>query len=72
MPVLNLSLEKGIFVGDPKIARVTPLLKVGHKKEIVNYRPVSILPCIFLKILERMMYNRLFKYLTGNEILYKK
>lgn len=49
MPVLNLSLEKGIFVGDPKIDRVTPLLKVGHKKEIVNYRPVSILPCIFFE-----------------------
>ena len=49
MPVLNLSLEKGIFVGDPKIDRVTPLLKVGHKKEILNYRPVSILPCIFFE-----------------------
>ena len=33
MLVLNLSLEKEIFVGDPKIARVTSLLKVGHKKK---------------------------------------
>ena len=49
MLVLNLSLEKEIFVGDPKIARVTSLLKVGHKKKIVNYRPVSILPCIFFE-----------------------
>ena len=31
---------------------------------------MSVLPC-FSKILERM-YNRLFKYLKTNEILYKK
>ena len=49
MLVLNLSLEKEIFVGDPEIARGTSLLKVGHKKKIVNYRPVSILPCIFFE-----------------------
>ena len=32
----------------------------------------SLRPCCFSRILERIMYNRLFKYLTTNEILYKK
>ena len=39
--------------------------------ELRNYRPISALPC-FSKILERIIYNRLYKYLTDNNILYKK
>ena len=71
MYIFNLSLAKGIFPDDLKIARVTPVFKAGNENEVGNYRPISILPC-FSKILERIMYNRLFKYLTTNEILYKK
>ena len=36
-----------------------------------NYRPILVLSC-FSKILERILDNRLFKYLTVNEILYQK
>ena len=32
---------------------------------------MSVLPC-FSKILEKIMYNRLYKYLTDNSMLYKK
>ena len=71
MCIFNLSLEQAIFPDDLKIARVTPVFKAGNENEVGNYRPISILPC-FSKILERIMYNRLFKYLTTNEILYKK
>ena len=39
--------------------------------DISNYRPISALPC-FSKILERLMYNRLYKYLKENNILYEK
>ena len=66
-----MSLAKGIFPDDIKIARITPVFKAGNENKVGNYRPISILPC-FSKILERIMYNRLFKYLTTNEILYKK
>ena len=71
MYIFNLSLAKGIFPNDLKIARVTPVFKAGNENEVGNYRPISILRC-FSKILEGIMYNRLFKYLTTNEILYKK
>ena len=71
MHVFNLSLEKRIFPDNLKIARVTPIVKAGDENEMGNYRPISVLPC-FSKILERIMYNRLFKYLTANEILYKR
>ena len=36
-----------------------------------NYRPISVLPC-FSKILERIIYNRLYSLFTENNILYKK
>ena len=38
---------------------------------LTNYRATSVLPC-FSKLLERIMYNRLFKYLSENSILYEK
>ena len=52
------------------LAWVTPVFTVDDDKELVNYRPISVLPC-FSKLLERIMYSRLLSYLTANEILYK-
>ena len=71
MAIFNWSLQKGCFAEELKIARITPIYKTDDVNKIGNYRPISVLPC-FSKILERIMYNRLFKYLTTNEILYKK
>ena len=51
--IFNLSIEKGIFPDQLKIAKVTSLFKKGDNGLMVNYRPVSVLPC-FSKILERM------------------
>ena len=69
--LLNLSIEKGIFPDDLKIAKVTPIYKADDKSDLSNYRPISVLSC-FSKILERMIYNRLYQYLTENKILYPK
>ena len=69
--VFNLSIIKGICPDDLKIARVTPVFKGGDDKELGNYRPISVLPC-FSKILERIMYNRLYNHLVKNKILYSK
>ena len=71
MTIFNLSLQKGCFLEKLKTARVIPIYKADDVEQIGNYRPISLLPC-FSKILERIIYNRLFKYLTTNEILYKK
>ena len=69
--VFNLSIVKGIFPDDLKIARVTPVFKRGDKKDLENYRPISVLPC-FSEILERIMYNRLYNHLIKNNIHYSK
>ena len=44
----NLSIVKGIFPDDLKIAKVTPIYKANNSSNISNYRPVSVLLC-FLK-----------------------
>ena len=69
--LLHLSIEKGIFPDDLKFAKVTPIYKAEDKSNLSNYRPISVLSC-FSKILERIMYNRLYQYLTENKILYPK
>ena len=69
--MFNLSFEKGTFPNDLKIARVTPTFKAGNNTELSNYIPTSVLPC-FSKVLERVMYHRLQKYLLDSNIPYKK
>ena len=69
--VFNLSIVKGIFPDDLKIARVTPVLKGVDEKDLGNYRPLSVLP-YFSKILEKIMYNRLCNHFIKNNILYSK
>ena len=54
-----------------KIAKVIPLFKNGDPENIANYRPISVLPC-FSKVFERIMYNRLYKYLCEEKLLYSK
>ena len=65
------SFAQGIFPEEIKIARITPIYKGGGKENVVNYRPISVLPC-FSKILERIMYNRVYLYMTENNLLYNK
>ena len=63
--------KKGIFPDQLKIAKVTPIFKQGEGYLVSNYRPISVLSC-FSKILERVMYNRLYSFLINNNILYNK
>ena len=69
--IFDLSFQTGILPESFKTAKVTPLFKNGKSTEIITYRPISVLPC-FSKILERIMYNRLYKYLLIEKVLYSK
>ena len=69
--LFNISIKKDVFPDDLKIVRVTLIYKGKDSSDVSNYRPISVLPC-FSKILEHIMYNRLYKYLIENNILYSK
>ena len=66
--IFNLSLSSGIFPNSLKIAKIVPIHKKDDPSLIENYRPISILPAIS-KILEKIAYNRLYKFLTDNNLL---
>src|SRR6218665_1304746 len=57
--LLTSSRSSGIVPAPLKTAKVVPIHKQGHKDELTNYRPISILP-YFSKLLEKVMYSRLF------------
>ena len=64
-------MKSGIFPDKLKIEKVFPIYKSGKKYVLSNYRPIPVLPC-FSKIIERIMYNRLYNDLNENEILNDK
>ena len=53
------------------MAKVIPIYKNENPELFANYRPISILPSIS-KILERLMYNRLYNFLAEHNIISKK
>ena len=69
--IFNKSLQTGIVPDKLKIAKVIPLYKNDNPEQFKNYRPISILPC-FSKIIERIMYNRLYSFLTKHNIISEK
>ena len=69
--VFKVSIQQGIFPDSLKIAKVTPIFKSGDKDNVSNYRPISILP-VFSKVLERIMYNRVYNRLDSKGLLYEK
>ena len=66
--IANLSFEQGIFPTELKISIVSPLYKAKDPMFFNNYRPISLLS-VFSKILERLMYNRLLKFIDKNNLL---
>ena len=66
----NSSFKEGVFPENGKIARVVPIYKnKGVKYDYGNYRPISLLP-ILSKILERLIYDKVFDFLVRCDILF--
>ena len=67
----NLSLSNGICPDQSKVSRVIPVFKnKGESFLFTNYRPISLIP-IFSKILEKLIYNKIFQFLVRQETFYK-
>ena len=65
----NLSFNTGIFPSSLKLALVMPIIKKGDQQDCNNYRPISVLSNIS-KLIEKLLYNRLYKFLNQNKCLY--
>ena len=65
---IDFSFENGIFPDNCKTAKIFPLPKKGDVNNPSNFRPISILSC-FSKIYERVLYNRLVKFLAKHNVI---
>ena len=61
-------VDTGIFLSKWKKGNIVPIHKKGEKQTLKNYRPVSLL-LICGKILERLMFNEMFKCFIENELI---
>lgn len=68
--LFNKSLQEGLFPSNMKIAVVKPLYKSKSKTDMINYRPISLLPVIS-KILEKIVNKRVVKFLTKHKVFYE-
>ena len=68
---MNQTFSQGEFPDCLKTAKVIPLFKSGSKTDVDNYRSITLLP-VLSKVLAKIMYNRLIKFLDKNDILFEK
>ena len=67
--IFNISLSTGVHPDLLKIAKTIPIYKKGSKIDLCNYRPISLLSNLN-KILEKLMFNRLYKFLEDQNCIY--
>jgi hypothetical protein len=62
------SLLLGVFPTSWKEALVTSIFKKDNRQLKSNYRPISLLSCIF-KVFERIIHTQLYSYCNTNNLL---
>jgi hypothetical protein len=69
--IFNKTSATGILPDRLKFSEVKPIFKKGDKTDFTNYRPISLLTS-FSKIIEKIIYRRLFEHLLINNVLVKE
>ena len=59
-----MSLNCGTFPTCFKRANVIPVYKKGDKRNVRNYRHISLLP-LFSKVFEKVMYDSLYNHVRN-------
>lgn len=67
----NNFMKSGTFPEILKTGKITPIFKKGDSQLLDNYRPISMLP-IFGKIFEKLIYTRLYSFLSSKNVIYDK
>lgn len=68
--LINLSFESGNYPQRLKLSVVKPIHKKGSKKDMKNYRPITLVP-IIAKIYEKCMFTRLMNYCLALNLINK-
>ena len=50
---------------------MTPVFKKGDPNICSNFRPISLLS-IFIKVFEKCVYHRIYKFLSKHEVIYER
>ena len=66
--IFSQFIDTGSFPLEWKNANAVPVHKKGDKQFSENYRSVSLLP-IYRKILERLIFNDMFRFLIKNNLI---
>ena len=66
--LFNYSLETEKFPSKWKFSNVVPVHKKNSRNDKGNYRPISLL-CNMSKVMERLVHNKMYDYLTTNSLL---
>ena len=70
--LFNKSLSSAVFPSSWKLANITPVFKNKGSASIPqNYRPISLLSCLS-KVLEKLVFSRIYEHLTINHLLSDK
>ena len=69
--LFNMSFAQCIFSATWKGANVVPLFKKKNRHLVSNYRPVSLLSNLS-KVMEKVVYKKIYKYLGDNNLLTDK
>ena len=67
--IFNISFSCGVFPSILKTAKVILVHKKDSKLDFSNYRPISLLFDV-KKFLEKLMYNRINKFFSDNNLIY--
>ena len=68
--LFNMSFKTGVHPDVLKISKTIPVFKKGSKLLTGNYRPISLLSNLN-KIIEKLIFNRLYSFLEQHNLLYK-
>ena len=67
--LINLSFSLNVFPSCWKTVKVTPIFKSADPIDVINYRPMSVLPMLS-EIAERHVHNALYSFLCENDLIY--
>ena len=69
--VPSMAIRQGVFPNVLKLAIVLPIYKSDGKRQLKNYRPISVLPPIF-DICKKILADSVIEFLDNHDIIYNK